>query len=159
MSETCWTATSCLVTQTQLFVLVMCMRSYPLHTHGPKLQVMQRRKSDWICRVQRKGSRHFCIIGVKLRFPYCLMCEPQPEAPHPGVAHVDVLYTTYLTRPVGGKGLDDTKQCRQERQYRYIWSTHHPYMWALASMCGKQMRVQRCVQTCGIDFRWWHSIP
>lgn len=26
------------------------------------------------------SSHRFCIIGVRLRFPYCLMCEQQPEA-------------------------------------------------------------------------------
>lgn len=93
---------SCLVTQTKWLLLVMYMYLYALRMHCPKVQMMQRRNRDrMICWVERKGSHHFCIIGVRLRFLYCLMCEPQPAAPQQCV--VDVLYTTYLTRPVGGK--------------------------------------------------------
>lgn len=95
---------SCLVTQTKWLLLVMYMCLCALRMHCPKLQMMQRRNRDrMICWVERKGSHHFCIIGVRLRFLYCLMCEPQPEAPQQRVVRVDVLYTTYLTRPVGGK--------------------------------------------------------
>lgn len=41
------------------------------------------------------------------------MCEPQPEAPHPVE---DTVHNLFDKTGGGGKGLDDTKQCRQEHQ-------------------------------------------
>lgn len=46
------------------------------------------------------SSHRFCIIGVRLRFPYCLMCEQQPEATQQCALCVWILYITYLTSPV-----------------------------------------------------------
>lgn len=48
-------------------------------------------------RIQHKGSRYVCIIAVRLGFPYCLIREPQPEAPHRCVARVEIQHTTFLT--------------------------------------------------------------
>lgn len=111
--------------------------------------------------LQHKDSHPFCIIGVGLRFPYYLMCEAQPEAPQHRVVHVDILYTTDLTRPVekekkkGKKSLDETNQSRQEHWYMvvlmYADRYMSPYMRALASVRGKQMQGQWCVRVAYIS--------
>lgn len=68
------------------------------------------------------NSHRFCIIGVRLRFPYCLMCEQQPEATQRCAVCkcVDILYITYLTSPVKEVRIKQTDADRHTGTYSHI---------------------------------------
>lgn len=72
------------------------------------------------------SSHRFCIIGVRLRFPYCLMCEQQPEATRTMCrvclcVCVWILYVTYLTSAVAMlvKEVHIKQTCADRRTSKY----------------------------------------